>query len=106
MKNNNYSEKGFFFSKKGFYITAVIGILAVVAAAVTLRLSTNKLKRGISDITSSSAPSLSEVEMSAENVPDPRTFSQTESETETTEEEETFEETETQKPSDTTAPQT
>lgn len=105
MKNNNYSEKGFFFSKKGFYITAVIGILAVVAAAVTLKLSTNRFKRGLSDITSSSAPSLSEVEMSAENVPDPRRFTQTESQTETTEEE-AFEETETQKPSEKTEPQT
>lgn len=106
MKNNNYSEKGFFFSKKGFYITAVIGILAVVAAAITLKLSTNKLKRGLSDITSSSAPSLSEVENSAENVPDPRQFTQTESETETTKEEATSEETETQKPSEKTEPQT
>ena len=105
MKNSSNSGKGFFFSKNGFYITAVIGILAVIAAAVTLKISTSKIKRGLTSIASDSAPSFSNVENSAENIPDPREFSEPESEPETTEKK-TEKVTETQKPSETTEPQT
>lgn len=106
MKNENSTEKGFFFSKKGFYITAVIGILAVIAAAVTLKISTNKIKGGLSKISTSSPVSFSKVENSAENVPDPRVFSEPESETETTQKETKPKESETQKPSEKTEPET
>lgn len=101
---NNNSEKSFFFSKKGFYITAVVGVLAIAAAMFALRISTNRLKKEITDLTFAS--SFSEVENSAENIPDPREFSETESETLPTEEESSTKEPETQKPTEKTEPQT
>ncbi len=74
MKNNN-SERGYLFSKKGFYITAAIGIFAVLAAIVTLRFTTKKVKNDLTSfISQNTAPFTGEVQNDLTDVPDTRDF--------------------------------
>ncbi len=84
MKNNN-SENGYLFSKKGFYITAVIGIFAVLAAVVTLRVTTKKVKSDLTSMLSeNTVPFSSEVQNDVSGVPDTRNFTKPDDLTETT----------------------
>lgn len=85
MKNNNF-ESGYLFSKKGFYITAVIGIFAVLAAVVTLRVTTKKVKNDLTSFLSeSSAPFSGEVQNAVSGVPDTRKLTSYDDESKTTE---------------------
>ncbi len=72
MKNNT-TDNGYLFSKKGFYITAVIGIFVVIAAVVALRMTSNKVKNDLTSfITESSIPFSGEVQKDVSDVPDTR----------------------------------
>lgn len=76
MNNKNNSGNGYLFSKKGFYITAAVGIFAVIAAVVALRFTAGKVKRDLTGIigSESTAPFSSEVQNDVSGVPDTRDF--------------------------------
>lgn len=76
MENKENAQKGYLFSKKGFYVTAVVGLCAVVAAAAALRITTNRVKDDLGGIvTESTSPILSRVENDLSGVPDERQLS-------------------------------
>lgn len=87
MNNENKNEQKLR-PKKSFYLTAAVGILAVVASIVSLRLATGKVQKDLTKFASEQSFTLStdKVQNEVTDVPDTRDFSlDDETEEETTE---------------------
>lgn len=110
MKNNNNFAGSFLSSKKAFYVTVALGLVAVIVAAVAVRTTSGKVRRELSSIADENLSLLTgDVETPVEDEPDTRVFTPEEDTTEEISEEhgeETTREKQTEKATITEAPPT
>lgn len=75
MKNNSKFTSSFLSSKKAFYATVAIGLVAVIVAAVAVRMTSNRVKRELSSIADENNSLLtSDVQTPVSDEPDTRVF--------------------------------
>lgn len=76
MKNDNNYTSSFLSSKKTFYITVALGLVAVIVAAVAVKTTSGRVKRELSSLAQeNSSPLTSNVETPFDDEPDTRDFS-------------------------------
>ena len=83
MKNNNNYTSPFLSSRKTFYITVALGLVAVIVAAVAVKMTSGRVKRELSSIADENNSALtSDVGTPIDDEPDTRDFSDDNDETE------------------------
>ena len=76
MKNNNNYTSPFLSSRKTFYITVALGLVAVIVAAVAVKMTSGRVKRELSSIADENNSALtSDVGTPIDDEPDTRDFS-------------------------------